>query len=106
MIGLYSDTGLSNYATLDSKTMKLALIGPFSGDMGPVDVLKNAAPMFNVIASDDFLSDGQPGVIGSCFKTGFPWSFTSPKKVEMALVRVISPERAIVGLISLCINCK
>jgi len=35
--------------------MKLAFIGPIYGGMGPAEVPKNAPPMFNVIATNDFL---------------------------------------------------
>lgn len=75
MIGFSAGAGLTMHATLHSKTMKLAFIGPIYGGMGPVDVPKNAPPMFNVIASDDFLFGGQFGVIGSWFKAGIPVEF-------------------------------
>ena len=55
--------------------MKLAFIGPIYGGMGPVDVPKNAPPMFNVIASDDFLFRGQFGLIESWFKAEIPVEF-------------------------------
>lgn len=75
MIGFSAGAGLTMHATLHSKTMKLAFIGPIYGGMGPVDVPKNAPPMFNVIASDDFLFRGQFGVIDSWFKAGIPVEF-------------------------------
>ena len=75
MIGFSAGAGLTMHATLHSKTMKLAFIGPVYGGMGPVDVPKNAPPMFNVIASDDFLFRGQFGVIDSWFKAGIPVEF-------------------------------
>jgi hypothetical protein len=43
--------------------------------MGPVEVPKNAPPMFNVIATDDFLFRGQFGIIESWFKAGRPVKF-------------------------------
>ncbi|MCU0401598.1 MAG: alpha/beta hydrolase [Algoriphagus sp.] len=55
MIGFSAGAGLTMHATLNSKTMKLAFIGPIYGGMGPVEVPKDAPPMFNVIATDDFL---------------------------------------------------
>lgn len=75
MIGFSAGAGLTMHATLHSKTMKLAFIGPIYGGMGPVEVPKNAPPMFNVIASDDFLFGGQFGVIQSWFKAGIPVEF-------------------------------
>lgn len=55
--------------------MKLAFIGPIYGGMGPVEVPENAPPMFNVIATDDFLFRGQFGVIDSWYKAGIPVEF-------------------------------
>ncbi len=75
MIGFSAGAGLTMHATLHSKTMKLAFIGPIYGGMGPVTVPKNAPPMFNVIASDDFLFRGQFGVIESWYKAGIPVEF-------------------------------
>lgn len=75
MIGFSAGAGLTMHSTLNSKTMKLAFIGPIYGGMGPVEVPKNAPPMFNVIASDDFLFRGQFGVIESWYKAGIPVEF-------------------------------
>ncbi|GEO11210.1 alpha/beta hydrolase [Segetibacter aerophilus] len=75
MIGFSAGAGLTMHSTLHSNTMKLAFIGPIYGGMGPVEVPKNAPPMFNVIASDDFLFRGQFGVIDSWFKAGRPVEF-------------------------------
>lgn len=75
MIGFSAGAGLTMHATLNSKTMKLAFIGPIYGGMGPVKVPENAPPMFNVIASDDFLFNGQFGVIESWFKAKRPVEF-------------------------------
>ncbi|WP_419213516.1 alpha/beta hydrolase [Maribacter sp. X9] len=72
MIGFSAGAGLTMHATLHSKTMKLAFIGPIYGGMGPVDVPKDAPPMFNAIATDDFLFRGQFGVIESWYKAGIP----------------------------------
>jgi acetyl esterase/lipase len=43
--------------------------------MGPVEVPKDAPPMFNAIASDDPLFRGQFGVIDSWLKAGRPVEF-------------------------------
>ncbi len=75
MIGFSAGAGLTMHATLHSTTMKLAFIGPIYGGMGPVTVPKNAPPMFNVIATDDFLFRGQFGVIDSWYKAGIPVEF-------------------------------
>ena len=75
MIGFSAGAGLTMHATLNSKSMKLAFIGPIYGGMGPVEVPKNAPPMFNVIATDDFLFRGQFGVVDSWFKAGIPVEF-------------------------------
>ena len=75
MIGFSAGAGLTMHSTLHSKTMKLAFIGPVYGGLGPVEVPKNAPPMFNVIASDDFLFRGQTGIIESWYKAGIPVEF-------------------------------
>lgn len=75
MIGFSAGAGLTMHSTLNSKTMKLSFIGPIYGGMGPVQVPKNAPPMFNVIATDDFLFRGQFGVIDSWYKAGIPVEF-------------------------------
>jgi acetyl esterase/lipase len=75
MIGFSAGAGLTMHCTLNSKSIQLDFIGPIYGGMGPVEVPKNAPPMFNVIASDDFLFRGQFGVIESWFKAGRPVEF-------------------------------
>lgn len=75
MIGFSAGAGLTMHSTLNSKTMKLAFIGPIYGGMGPVVVPEDAPPMFNVIATDDFLFRGQFGVIDSWYKAGIPVEF-------------------------------
>jgi acetyl esterase/lipase len=75
MIGFSAGAGLTMHCTLHSKLMKLHFIGPIYGGMGPVEVPKNAPPMFSVIATDDFLFRGQFGVIESWFKAGRPVEF-------------------------------
>ncbi|MBN2350732.1 MAG: alpha/beta hydrolase [Bacteroidales bacterium] len=75
MIGFSAGAGLTMHAALHSQTMNLAFIGPIYGGMGPVEVPKNAPPMFNVIATDDFLFNGQFGIIDSWYKAGIPVEF-------------------------------
>jgi len=75
MIGFSAGAGLTMHATLNSKIMNLHFIGPIYGGMGPVEVPKNAPPMFSVIATDDFLFNGQFGVVESWYKAGVPVEF-------------------------------
>lgn len=75
MIGFSAGAGLTMHCTLHSEIMNLAFIGPIYGGMGPVEVPENAPPMFNVIATDDFLFRGNFGVIDSWFKAGIPVEF-------------------------------
>jgi acetyl esterase/lipase len=75
MVGFSAGAGLTLHSTLNSKTMKLAFIGPIYGGMGPVEVPKNAPPMFNVIATDDFLFRGQFGIVKSWHDAGRPVEF-------------------------------
>ena len=75
MIGFSAGAGLTMHSTLNSKTMKLAFIGPIYGGMGAVEVPKDAPPMFTAIATDDFLFRGQFGVVKSWFDAGRPVEF-------------------------------
>lgn len=75
MIGFSAGAGLTLHATLNSETMDLAFIGPVYGGMGPVEVPEDAPPMFNVIATDDFLFRGQFGIIDSWYQAGIPVEF-------------------------------
>jgi acetyl esterase/lipase len=75
MAGFSAGAALTLHATLHSKSMKPAFIASIYGSMGAVDVPKNAPPMFNVIASNDFLFQGQFGVIKSWFEVGRPVEF-------------------------------
>ncbi len=72
MIGFSAGAGLTMHSTLHSETMDLAFIGPVYGGMGAVEVPADAPPMFNVIATDDFLFNGDFGVIESWHKAGIP----------------------------------
>ncbi len=75
MIGFSAGAGLTMHSTLNSNTMKLAFIGPIYGGMGEVEVPENAPPMFNAIATDDFLFRGQFGVVKSWYEAGVPVEF-------------------------------
>ena len=75
MIGFSAGAGLTMHCTLNSQTMDLAFIGPVYGGMDAVEVPEDAPPMFNVIATDDFLFRGQFGIIDSWYKAGIPLEF-------------------------------
>ena len=75
MIGFSAGAGLTMHSTLNSKTMKLAFIGPIYGGMGVVEVPKEAPPMFAAIATDDFLFRGEFGLIKSWFDASRPVEF-------------------------------
>ncbi|MDT0686617.1 alpha/beta hydrolase [Autumnicola psychrophila] len=75
MIGFSAGAGLTMHSTLNSRTMELAFIGPIYGGMNAVEVPENAPPMFNVIASDDFLFNGEFGLIESWYKANVPVEF-------------------------------
>jgi acetyl esterase/lipase len=75
MIGFSAGAGLTMHCTLHSEKMKLAFIGPIYGGMGPVEVPKNAPPMFTAIATDDFLFKGEFGVVKSWYDAGVPVEF-------------------------------
>ncbi len=75
MIGFSAGAGLTMHSTLNSNTMDLAFIAPIYGGMNAVEVPEDAPPMFNVIASDDFLFEGEFGLIESWHKAGKPVEF-------------------------------
>ncbi len=75
MMGFSAGAGLTMHSTLNSKTMDMAFIAPIYGGMNAVEVPENAPPMFNVIASDDFLFHGEFGLIESWHKAGRPVEF-------------------------------
>ena len=97
MIGFSAGAGLTMHSTLNSKTMKLAFIGPIYGGMGPVEVPKDAPPMFTVIATDDFLFRGQFGVIESGSKRAGRSSFTSIRTAATASASATRTAPAIAG---------
>jgi acetyl esterase/lipase len=75
MMGFSAGAGLTMHCTLHSQTMKFAFIAPIYGGMGPVEVPKDAPPLFTAIAADDFLFKGQFGLIKSWFDAGRPVEF-------------------------------
>ncbi len=72
MIGFSAGAGLTMYSTLNSDVMELAFIGPIYGGLNEVEVPENAPPMFNAIATDDFLFNGDFGVIKAWYDAGVP----------------------------------
>ncbi len=75
MVGFSAGAGLTMHCTLNSETMKLAFIGPIYGTLGPVEVPMDAPPMFAAIATDDFLFNGEFGVVKSWYDAGIPVEF-------------------------------
>ncbi|MGD8175446.1 alpha/beta hydrolase [Marinimicrobium sp. ARAG 43.8] len=75
MIGFSAGAGLTMATTLESKKVDLAFIGPIYGGMNAVDVPEDAPPMFAAIASDDFLFNGQFGLIQSWYEADVPVEF-------------------------------
>lgn len=75
MMGFSAGAGLTMHATLNSKTMKLLFIAPIYGGMGAVEVPKDAPPMFVAIAANDFLFNGQFGLIKSWYDAKRPVEF-------------------------------
>ncbi|HEY8994155.1 MAG TPA: alpha/beta hydrolase fold domain-containing protein [Lacunisphaera sp.] len=75
MMGFSAGAGLTMHSTLNSKTMKLAFIAPIYGGMGPVEVPKDAPPLFVAIAANDFLFNGQFGLIKSWYDAKKPVEF-------------------------------
>ena len=75
MMGFSAGAGLTMHCTLNSETMKLAFIAPIYGGMNAVELTKKVPPMFSVIASDDFLFQGNFGVVKSWFEAGVPVEF-------------------------------
>jgi acetyl esterase/lipase len=75
MMGFSAGAGLTMHCTLNSKTMKLAFIAPIYGAMGAVEVPKDAPPLFAAIAANDFLFNGQFGLIKSWYDAKRPVEF-------------------------------
>ncbi|MCF3650657.1 alpha/beta hydrolase [Synoicihabitans lomoniglobus] len=75
MMGFSAGAGLTMHCTLHSETMKLAFIAPIYGGMGPVEVPENAPPLFTAIAANDFLFNGEFGLIKSWYDAGKPVEF-------------------------------
>jgi len=75
MMGFSAGAGLTMHCTLNSKTMKFAFIAPIYGGMGPVEVPKDAPPLFVAIAANDFLFNGKFGLIESWYNAKRPVEF-------------------------------
>lgn len=76
MMGFSAGAGLTMNCTLHSKTMKLAFIAPIYGGMGPVEVPKDAPPLFVALAVDDpLMFHGDFGLIKSWWEAKRPVEF-------------------------------
>lgn len=72
MMGFSAGAGLTMETTLKSKKFTPSFIAPIYGSLNAVDVPKNAPPMFIAIATDDFLFNGDIGVVKSWFDAKVP----------------------------------
>ena len=75
MMGFSAGAGLTMHSYFNSKSMKFLFVAPIYGGMGPVEVPKDAPPLFVAIAANDFLFRGQFGLIKSWFDAGRPVEF-------------------------------
>lgn len=75
MVGFSAGAGLTMATTLESEKVDLAFIAPIYGGMGSVDVPKDPPPMFAAIAVDDFLFNGEFGLIKSWYEADIPVEF-------------------------------
>lgn len=75
MMGFSAGAGLTMATTLQSKKVKLAFIAPIYGGMNEVEVPEGAPPMFVAIAVDDFLFQGNFGLIKSWYEAKVPVEF-------------------------------
>jgi len=75
MMGFSAGARLTMDSALKSKSMKLLFVAPIYGGMGPVEVPKDAPPMFVAIAANDFLFKGEFGLIESWYKAKRPVEF-------------------------------
>ena len=75
MMGFSAGAGLTMATTLHSEKVDLAFIAPIYGGMDAVEVPKNAPPLFVAIASDDFLFQGETGLLKSWYDAKVPVEF-------------------------------
>ena len=72
MMGFSAGAGLTMHTTLHSDIADPAFIAPIYGGMDAVEVPADAPPMFVAIATDDFLFDGDTGLIASWYEADKP----------------------------------
>lgn len=76
MVGFSAGAGLTLQCELHSKTMRLAFIAPIYGPLAPVEVPKDAPPLFVALASDDpLMFHGDFGLIKSWWEAKRPVEF-------------------------------
>jgi acetyl esterase/lipase len=76
MVGFSAGAGLTMQCELHSKTMKLAFIAPIYGNLGSVEVPKDAPPLFVALAIDDpLMFHGDFGLIKSWWEAKRPVEF-------------------------------
>ncbi|GGD10595.1 endo-1,4-beta-xylanase [Aquisalinus flavus] len=72
MMGFSAGAGLTMHVTMNSDVARPAFIAPIYGGMGAVEVPDDAPPLFVAIATDDFLYEGDTGLIKSWYEAGKP----------------------------------
>jgi len=76
MMGFSAGAGLTMHCELHSQTMKLAFIAPIYGNLGAVEVPKDAPPLFVALAADDpLMFHGDFGLIKSWWDAKRPVEF-------------------------------
>ncbi|MGN0920705.1 MAG: alpha/beta hydrolase [Cellvibrio sp.] len=72
MMGFSAGAGLTMATTMNSKKFRPAFIAPIYGSLQAVEPPKDAPPMFIAIATDDFLFNGDTGLVKSWFDAKAP----------------------------------
>jgi len=75
MVGFSAGAGLTMETTLQSEIVDLAFIAPIYGGLNAVEVPSDAPPLFVAIAVDDFLFNGEIGLIKSWYEADVPVEF-------------------------------
>jgi acetyl esterase/lipase len=75
MVGFSAGAGLTMATTRESEKLNPAFIAPIYGGLDAVEVPDDAPPMFVAIATDDFLFNGEFGLIKSWYEAGIPVEF-------------------------------
>ena len=74
-ISILTGAGATMATLLNSSKAKLVFAGLIYGGMNAVEIPENAPPLFVAIAADDFLFNGETGLIKSWYDAGKPVEF-------------------------------